>query len=812
MSQDTLLSFKVDGLSCGACAARAQQAIGAVPGVQGANVSIANHTASARITGAESARLIEQALTKAGKPAVPHKIELEIEGMHCGSCVGRAETALEHLPGVLRASVNLASARALVETLSADPAPLLLALRNVGLTGKLHDAGAPQTDEHADQARALGRMTLWAMALTLPVFVLEMGGHMVPAFHHLIARTLGTQQSWMIQFVLTLLVLIGPGRQFFALGIPALLRRAPDMNALVALGTASAFGFSTVTLLFPEILPPDARAVYFEAAAVIVTLILLGRFLEARAKGRTSAAIRKLAGLRPETAMVEREGTRIELPLAQIEIGDVIHLRPGERVAVDGTVTQGDTWIDESMISGEPVPAAKHPGAQVIAGTLNGTGSIQYCATAVGRDTMLARIIAMVEEAQAAKLPIQELVNKVTLWFVPAVLVAAALTVALWFLFGPAPAITHALVAGVSVLIIACPCAMGLATPTSIMVGTGRAAELGVLFRKGDALQRLQSIRTVAFDKTGTLTQGHPALTDVHLVPGQTEDAVLALVASVERASEHPIAKAICDEAEKRGLHLPAHSAFQSLTGLGILAKIDGQTITVGTQRLMAQNDIDHSPLATALSRCTQDGKTPVLVALDGQIAGLLAVSDPIKPEAAQTVKTLQDQGLHVVMITGDNAQAAQAVANQLGIQQVVAEVLPGGKRDAIADLSKHAPVAFVGDGINDAPALASADIGIAIGSGTDIAIEAADVVLVSGTTSGVATALTISRATMRNIKQNLFWAFGYNIVLIPVAAGALYPAFGLLLSPALAAGAMALSSVFVLSNALRLRFVPAEG
>ena len=568
-----------------------------------------------------------------------------------------------------------------------------------------------------------------------------------------------------------------------------------------------------VATFLPGLLPPGTVNVYYEAAAVIVTLILLGRFLEARAKGRTSQAISRLVGLQPRMARVHRGVAVVEVPIAEVRTGDLLDLRPGERVPVDGEVTAGDSWIDESMITGEPAPVAKTAGTAVTGGTVNQTGALTFRATAVGEATMLAQIIRMVEAAQGGKLPIQGLVDRITLWFVPVVMGLAALTFAVWLIFGPDPALTFGLVNAVAVLIIACPCAMGLATPTSIMVGTGRGAELGVLFRKGEALQALQSVRVVALDKTGTLTAGKPALTDLILAPGFDRSEVLALVASVEARSEHPIARAIVSAADAEGTTLPAVTGFSSETGFGVTAMAGDVSVQIGADRYMARLGLDVAPFAEDAGRLGAEGKSPLYAAIDGRLAAMMAVADPIKPTTPAAIRALHDLGLTVAMITGDNARTAQAIARQLGIDEVVAEVLPGGKVEAIQRLRRdHGPLAFVGDGINDAPALAEADVGLAIGTGTDIAIEAADVVLMSGRLTGVPDAIALSRATMGNIRQNLFWAFVYNAALIPVAAGMMYPGFGILMSPVFAAGAMALSSVFVLGNALRLRrFQPTQ-
>ncbi len=808
MGEQTTLNFEIDGMSCGACVGRAERAIAAVQGVTRAEVNLANASARVTVDGVDAARAVSGALRAAGYPAVPHKVHLQIDGMTCASCLAKVEGALNDVSGVTTANVNLASGVASVTMLISDTSALIAAVQSVGYSATPVNDTARPVDRNADDARRLGWRVLVAAALTLPIFVIEMGGHLFPAVHHWINRVVGMQDSWLIQFVLATLVLAVPGAGFFAKGVPALLRGGPDMNALVVMGTSAAWLFSTIAVFRPQWLPDGTIAVYFEAAAAIVTLILLGRWLEARAKGRTGAAIRKLVGLRPATARVERDGDVVEVSVADVKRGDILQVRPGERIAVDGVLREGTSWVDESMITGEPVPVEKTKGAMLVGGTVNGNGALRMRATAVGADTMLARIIAMVEEAQGARLPVQDLVNWITSWFVPAVMVIAALTVVVWFVFGPAPALPFALVAGVSVLIIACPCAMGLATPTSIMVGTGRAAELGVLFRQGDALQALQGVSVVAFDKTGTLTEGRPILTDITALDGD-EDALLAQVAAVEALSEHPLGRAIVQTAKDKGLTLPAVRDFAAITGFGLRATTDAGLVLVGAARLLVREGVDTGPLAQMADRLAQQGKTPMLVAIDGRAVGILAVADRAKPTAKATVAALHARGLRVAMITGDTAATAQVIADELGIDQVIAEVLPEGKVDAVKALQlSGSKVAFVGDGINDAPALATADVGVAIGTGTDVAVESADVVLMSGDPSGVVNAIAVSRATLRNIKQNLGWAFGYNVLLIPVAAGILFPLWGVTLSPQLAAGAMAMSSVLVLANALRLRWV----
>ncbi|GAA6178393.1 MULTISPECIES: heavy metal translocating P-type ATPase [Sulfitobacter] len=817
MESEKSLTFGIKEMSCASCVGRVEKALSAVSGVSQAHVNLASETATITADGTFDAQNVITALDAAGYPAELKAYRFSIENMSCASCVGRVERSLSAIPGVVSVTVNLAKEEAAVRVLGAavSSADIAETASAAGYPATLvTDPGATDAtnDRKVEEAAHLRRMTLVAAVFTLPVFILEMGSHLIPALHSWIMNSLGMGVNWGIQFVLTTVVLAWPGRQFYLKGFPALFKGAPDMNSLVALGSSAAWGFSTVALFAPSLLPDGTRVVYFEAAAVIVTLILLGRFLEARAKGRTGQAIRKLVGLRAKTAQVERDGQLVELPVDDIVVGDLIQARPGEKIAVDGVVVKGASYVDESMITGEPIPVEKLADAEVVGGTINGSGALMFRATKVGGDTMLAQIIRMVEEAQGAKLPIQDLVNRITLWFVPAVMGVAALTFLTWLLVGPDPALSFALVAAVAVLIIACPCAMGLATPTSIMVGTGRAAELGVLFRRGDALQTLSDVTTVALDKTGTLTEGHPELTDLTITKGFEEADVLRLVASVEAMSEHPIAAAIVRHAKQNGLALASIDDFSSITGFGVSAVIEGRKVFVGADRLMSREGIDLDAVKSVGETLGKEGKTPLFAAIDGQLAAVIAVSDPIKASTAEAIGTLHDLGLKVAMITGDNEATAQAIAAKLGIDEVVAEVLPEGKVAAIERLQTGgSKIAFVGDGINDAPALARADVGIAIGTGTDVAIESADVVLMSGDLKGVVNALHVSQRTMRNIRQNLFWAFGYNALLIPVAAGVFYPVAGLMLSPALAAGAMALSSVFVLSNALRLRWVAPE-
>lgn len=803
----------IEGMSCASCAARIEKALKKIPEVLEANVNLSTEKAYVTAVSSLQQQVLVKAIQKAGFDVKADQLELNIEGMTCASCVARVEKALNKVEGVTAASVNLATETAQVSGSNLNIANLIQAVKKAGYEAQLKTAkvnfAEQQTFQHkkAEETASLYRDLWIALALALPVFILEMGSHLLPSFHHFVVHNIGTQNSWYIQFVLTTLVLLFPGRRFYQHGIPALLRLAPDMNSLVTVGTAAAYLFSVIATFFPFLLPQATVHVYFEAAAVIIALILLGRYLEARAKGKTSQAIQYLIGLQPKTARVLQGGQWLDLPISEVQQDMIIEIRPGEKVAVDGVVTSGHSYVDEAMVTGEPVPVAKNTDDRVVGGTINQNGTLQIRATAVGEDSVLAQIIKMVEQAQGAKLPIQAAVDKVTLWFVPAVMGLALLTFIVWFLLGPEPQLSYALVNAVAVLIIACPCAMGLATPTSIMVGTGRAAEMGVLFRKGEALQLLQQTKVVAVDKTGTLTEGKPVMTDFQVLEGFNKQQVLQLIASVEAKSEHPIAYAIVQAAKEQQIELIEVSEFDSITGAGIKAQINNQDIQIGAERLMQQLGLNTEHFAGIASKLGQEGKTPLYAALDGKLAAIIAVADPIKDTTFKAIEELHRQGLKVAMITGDNPHTANAVAQQLKIDHVIAEVLPHEKVDAVKMLQKeHGIVTFVGDGINDAPALAQADVGMAIGTGTDVAIEAADVVLMSGNMQHVATGIGISQATIKNIRQNLFWAFVYNIALIPIAAGILYPFFGILLSPMFAAGAMALSSVFVVSNALRLK------
>ncbi len=805
------MTIRVENMTCASCVARVEQALEAVPGVEGAEVNLAAEKAVVHFAGEGDLDAVRAALDKAGYPVATEEVVLEVGEMTCATCVGRVEDALAAAPGVIDVRVNLAGEVAHVTIVPGEitAAELARIATEYGYPTRVISGGETSSvvERKAEEARKTLRQIVIAGLLSAPVVIFEMGGHVVPALREWGYATFGEFNLNVIQFVLATIVMAWPGRGFYAKGFPALLHGKPDMNSLVALGTSAAYLFSVVSTFAPGLLPAGTANVYYEAAVVIVVLILFGRWMEARAKGRTGAAIQRLMELAPPTARVEREGEVVEVPVEEVRVGEVLHVRPGEKIPVDGEVLTGASWVDESMITGEPVPVEKEAGAPLTAGTVNGSGALTMRATRVGADTTLSQIVRLVEQAQAAKLPIQGAVDKITKWFVPAVMSVAVLTFLVWLAVGPTPTLGYAVVAGVAVLIIACPCAMGLATPTSIMVGTGRGAEMGVLFRKGDALQSLQEVAVVAMDKTGTLTRGRPDLTDIAVVEGFDEADLLRLLAGAEAGSEHPIAGAILRAAEARGLEIPRAESTRALPGFGLQASVGGKALLIGNAALMTRKKLEAGALAEKAQAWAAKGRTPLFVAIDGQVAGVAAVADPLKPTTKAAIEALHRLGKKVVMITGDTEATARAIAGELGIDEVVAGVRPAGKVAAIEALKEGGrKVAFVGDGINDAPALAAADVGIAIGTGTDVAIEAADVVLVSGDLAGVVNAIALSRDTMKNIRQNLFWAFGYNVLLIPVAAGALYPLWGVMLSPMLGAGAMAMSSVFVLTNALRLR------
>ena len=797
----------ITGMSCAACARRVEKALAGTAGVTLANVSPAAEKATVEYDAAfvDPNGLI-RAVEDAGYGVEKGRTDFGVAGMSCAACVGRVEKALLRVPGVLSANVNLAAERATVEHLAGtvEDGDLERAVERAGYGVVGEGQEEPAEDVRGREYRRLRRTFLVAAVLTALILtgsVPMMFGFGPPV-----------PERW-LDFVLLALatpVQLWAGWRFYRGAWGALGHGQANMNTLVTVGTSAAYLYSAFATLAPGLFGGRAD-VYFETSALIVTLVLLGRLLEARARGRAGEAIKRLAGLRAKTARVVRGDGEVDVPVEEVGVGDVILVRPGERLAVDGVVVSGESAVDEAMITGEPIPVTKRVGDEVIGATVNKTGAFRFRATKVGRDTALAQIMRLVEEAQGSKAPIQRLADRISGVFVPAVLVIATLTFLVWLLFGPEPAFTPALLSFVAVLIIACPCAMGLATPTSIMVGTGRGAERGILVKGGEALEAAHRLTTVVLDKTGTLTRGEPRLTDVVPANGLPRDELLRLAASAERASEHPLGEAIVAGARGRGIRLADPEEFDAPTGRGVRAMVDGRAVLVGSRKLMRESGVPEDGLIPRFEGLSAAGKTPVLVAVDGRAAGLLAVADTVREESREAVEALQNMGLKVAMISGDDRRAARAVAAELGIDCALAEVLPEEKAGEIRKLqAKGEVVAMVGDGINDAPALAQADVGVAIGTGTDVAIEAADLTLISGDPRGVARSIRLSRATMKNIRQNLFWAFAYNVVLIPVAAGALYPFLGGagLLNPVLAAAAMALSSVTVVSNALRLRRV----
>jgi len=739
------------------------------------------------------------------------KVNFELGGIHCPSCVIAIEKVLSRTEGVLDVNTNFDSKRATVnyDPNAVNPDVLASLVRKLGYTAnevaeekEIEEPSATMEEEVEDLRLRL----IVAAVLTLPVVILGM-----------IPRAMPPSPLAYIQFVLTGAALFWSGRRIMRSAWGAVYNRASDMNVLIAIGTLSAFLYSSVATFAPELFIRHGVEphVYYETASVIITLILLGKLLEAKARSHTSDAIRKLISLQARTARVILDGREEDVPIEEVRVGDLLVVRPGEKIPVDGVIREGFSTVDESMITGESIPVDKQPGDQAIGATINKTGSFVMEATRVGRDTVLAQIVRLVRQAQSAKPPIQKLADVVAGYFVPVVICVAITTFVVWYIAGPPPSISYALVTFVAVLIIACPCALGLATPTAVSVGTGRAAEHGILIRSIEALEIAGRITTVVLDKTGTVTTGTPALTDV--IPAQSVDAdeLLWLAASAERFSEHPIAQAILEGVRSRAKNeewiaekqLGSAKRFEALPGGGIRATVDSRDVLVGTAKLMSSEGVDITEFEPIATKLQDQGKTAMFVAAESRVIGVIAVADTVKPGSREAVEELQNMGLEVVMITGDNAQTAQAIGRQVGIDSVIAEVLPEEKASRVKSLQAQGKtVAMVGDGINDAPALAQADLGIAIGSGTDIAIESSDITLISGELKGVVTAIRLSRATVRNIKQNLFFAFVYNVIGIPIAAGVLYPATGLLLNPIIASAAMALSSISVVTNALRLR------
>ena len=813
--RQTTIELPVTGMTCASCVARTERALGKVAGVDKVAVNLA--TERATVTFDPHAVLtgdIVAAVEDAGYGVVTAQETLPILGMTCASCVSRVEKALRTPPGVLRAEVNLATEKATVTYLpgQATRQDLVDAVRGAGYdvvepapgAGEAAVAAAADAEEAARAAayHTLKLKVAVGFALSIFIFLGTMQPHWFPFL-----------PAWMhngyLLWGLASIVQFWVGRQFYTTAWAALKHGTTTMNTLVAMGSSAAYLYSVLGLLFPAFFEHQGlgEPMYFDSSAFIITLILTGRLLEARAKGQTGAAIKALIGLQPKTARVVRDGVETDVPVADVLVGDRIVVRPGEKVPVDGVVEEGSSPVDEPMLTGEPIPVGKHPGDEVIGATLNTTGSFTLRATKVGSETALAQIVRLVQQAQGTKPPIARLADVIAAWFVPAVIAIATVTLVVWLVWGPQPALNYALLNFVAVLVIACPCALGLATPTAIMVGTGKGAENGVLIRDGAALETAHKLDVVVLDKTGTLTEGKPRVTDVvpfdgagGAAPPLDEDGLLRLVAGAERGSEHPLAAAILAEADARGVATPRATAFEAIAGHGIRAVVDGHTVVAGNERLAG----DAGERAALLAG---QGKTVVSVLVDDVPAGAIAVADTLKPSSATAVGRLRQLGLDVVMLTGDQEATARAIAAEAGIDHVIAGVLPQQKAAEVAALQRDGSrVAMVGDGINDAPALAQADVGMAIGTGTDVAMEASDVTLVSGDLGGVTTAVQLSRATIRTVKQNLFWAFAYNVALIPLAAGAFYPAFGILLSPIWAAAAMGLSSVTVVSNSLRLR------
>lgn len=742
-------------------------------------------------------------------------IELDIEGASCASCVGKIEGALSAVPGVQRAEMNFAQRTASISGL-APSKTLLQAVELAGYKARVisseSDIEVLDEKEQADLAhyKELMRETWIALSLGAPLMAYALiTGEMS-------VNSTTEKISWLVVGILTLGVLLSSGRHFYVGAWKSFVNHSANMDTLIALGTGTAWLYSMVVVFFPEAVPVQARHVYFEATAMIIGLINLGLALEVKARGRTSEAIKRLIGLQAKTARVIRDNQEMDLPIEQVLMNDLVRARPGEKIPVDGEVTDGHTAIDESMLTGEPMPVEKAKGDEVVAGTLNKTGSIVFRATRVGKDTALAQIINMVKRAQNSKPPIGRLADVISAFFVPVVMITAVISALAWLNFGPTPAIAFAIVSATTVLIIACPCALGLATPMSVMVGVGKAAEAGVLIRNGEALQTASKITAMILDKTGTITLGSPKVTDVVVVSGRTEHEVLQLAASVEAGSEHPLALAIMETAQEKAIELSKASSFNAITARGVEAEVDGRRVLFGNEKLMHERDVTLNVAGDDFVQKAQslaaDAKTPMYFAIDGKLIGIIAVADPIKEDSISAIQRLQKNGIRVIMLTGDNRDTANAVAKKVGISEFFAEVLPEDKAKKVEELQMaEEVVGMTGDGINDAPALALANVGFAIGTGTDVAIESADITLMRGSLHGLADAIAVSKATLRNIKQNLFGAFVYNVAGVPVAAGILYPVLGILMNPVIAGAAMAFSSLTVVSNANRLRLFKAQ-
>lgn len=806
------VSLPITGMSCASCAARIEKGVTGLSGIVKASVNFAaEKIAITYDPGKVHLNDFVKTIKELGYGAGVESVAISVRGMSCASCVQKVTKALNAVDGVVSASVNFAAERADVNYLpgAATVDALMKAIRESGYEplppAKEEDALERDTRLKREEASRLKRKFVFAAAVSVLVLLGSMASFL-PWVPDLLANNF-------LLLVLATPVQFWSGWQFYRGAWAALKHFSADMNTLIAVGTSSAYFYSAGVTFFPGFFASIgvAHAVYFDTATVIIALILLGRLLELRARGQTGEAIRRLIGMRAKTARVIRQRGEVDIPVEDVQAGEIVVVRPGEKIPVDGVMTDGYSTLDESMVTGESLPVEKKAGDEVIGATMNRTGTFRFRATRVGKDTTLSQIIRLVEAAQGSKPPIARLVDVIAGYFVPAVIALAVLTFIAWYVFGPAPALTFALLNFIAVLIIACPCAMGLATPTSIMVGTGKGAEHGILIRGGEALETAHRLDTIVLDKTGTLTKGQPSVTDIVPIAGADEKEILFLAASVEKGSEHPLGEAIVRRAVEAGVSPVDPSGFEAIPGHGIKAAVDGREVLLGNERLLSGRGVDAGSAAKEAERLADEGKTPVFLAAGGKLLGVVAIADTLKENSREAVEAFRRLKLDVVMMTGDNRRTASAVAGELGIERVLAEVLPQDKANEVKKLQDGGSrVAMVGDGINDAPALAQADIGIAIGTGTDVAMEASDITLIGGDLRSIVTAISLSRATIRNIKQNLFWAFIYNLLLIPVAAGALYPAFGLLLDPMFAAGAMGLSSVSVVGNALRLkRFRP---
>lgn len=811
------LRFAVQGMSCANCVAKVENVLRTQPGINNASVNFATETASIEYTPHQFVlSTLLSALKNSGYPAVSVQLKIPILAMSSTASAEQIQQVLQALDGMIAMEISDTLARVqFLPTMLSLPR-IKTQLRELGCEVGVDDGEAEVSDEFSVRAHELDKLRqqlFLALGFTVPLLLIAMPPMFSESLMHIMHSWL-PMTVWHSLEALFVLPVLYAGKRFYQQGWAEIRSGSLGMSTLVMLGTSAAFCYSVLSLFIPQIFPAGTAHSYFEAAGTIISLVLLGKYLEALAKGRTSSAIKKLLKLQAKTAQVLRDDVEIEIPIDSVVPNDLINVRPGECVPVDGIVVLGESYVDEAMITGEPIPVVKTTGDAVIGGTINKTGAFTLRATHVGEASVLARIVKLVEAAQAGKPPIQQLADKIAAYFVPMVIITALLTFVLWLIFAHTPALNYAFVAMISVLVIACPCAMGLATPTAIMAATGKAAELGILFRRGSALETLASVDTIVFDKTGTVTKGMPELTDMQVFGSMEESEVLRYIASVEKKSEHPLGQAIVNKAKACKLKLLPVQNFQSKTGFGASAQIEGKILHVGADRYLRQLGIDLSFSACYVEAWTKEAKTPIYAALDGELFAVLAVNDPIKLEAVHALQTLRKLGLELGLLTGDQQHTAHAIARQLDISQVIAEVLPEDKAHYIQKLQQQGKkVAFVGDGINDAPALAQADVGIAIGTGTDIAIEAGEVILMRGDLREIVTAIHLARRTLRTIKINFFWAYAYNIALIPLAAGAFYPMLGVLLDPMLAAAAMSVSSLFVVSNSLRLqRFAPHTG